>query len=102
MTRFVRDVLGLEPASQSEVDADVFDLSDGSTFMVASAAPAEDERTVGFSVEDLDAAIVELRAAGVEVDDAIAANERFRYVHFRAPDRRLYELVEVRRAIDRR
>ena len=48
-----------------------------------------------FTADDLDAAIVELRAADVEVDDTIAANERVRYVHFRAPDGRLYELVEV-------
>ena len=42
-----------------------------------------------------EAATDELRAAGVDVDDEIAANERFRYVHFRAPDGRLYELVEI-------
>ena len=28
--------------------------------------------------------------------DEVATNERFRYMHFRAPDGRLYELVEVR------
>ena len=51
---------------------------------------------MGFLVKDLDAACAELRAAEVEVDDSIAANERFRYVHFRAPDGKLYELVEAR------
>jgi catechol 2,3-dioxygenase-like lactoylglutathione lyase family enzyme len=96
MARFVGDVLGLAPSELSGVDADLFELPDGSTFLVAPAEEPDGERTVGFLVEDLDAATAELRAADVEVDDAIAANERFRYVHFRAPDGRLYELVAMR------
>ena len=96
MTRFVRDVLGLASTEQSELDADLFDLPDGSTFGVASAAEPKGERTVGFCVEDLEVAAAELRAANVQVDDTIATNERFRYVHFRAPDGMLYELVELR------
>jgi glyoxylase I family protein len=95
MARFVRDVLGLAPTDVSGIDADLFELPDGSTFAVATADEPNGERTVGFQVQDLDSAIIELRAADVEVDNTIAANERFRYVHFRAPDGRLYELVEV-------
>jgi hypothetical protein len=41
--------------------------------------------------------VAELRAAGVEVDEP-AENDLQRYVHFRAPDGKLYELVEERRA----
>jgi catechol 2,3-dioxygenase-like lactoylglutathione lyase family enzyme len=96
MTRFVQDVLGLAPTGLSGIDADVFELPDGSMFAVAPTDDPTGERTVGFLVEDLDAACAELRAADVEVDDSIAANERFRYVHFRAPDGKLYELVEAR------
>jgi glyoxylase I family protein len=96
MARFVREVLGFAPAHMSGIDADLFELPDGSTFVVAAAGDASNgERTVGFRVEDLDAAIIELRAADVEVDNTISTNERFRYVHFRAPDGRLYELVEI-------
>jgi glyoxylase I family protein len=91
--RFAKDVLGLAPSELSGVDADVFELPDRSVFVVASADEPGGERTVGFLVEDLDAAAAELRASGVGVDDTIAANDRFRYVHFRAPDGRLYELV---------
>lgn len=36
----------------------------------------------------------ELRAAGVETDDEVATNDPYRYLHFRAPDGGLYELVE--------
>ena len=96
MTRFVQDVLGLALTDPSGIDADLFELPDGSMFAIAPTDDPTGERTVGFLVEDLDAACAELRAADVEVDDSIAANERFRYVHFRAPDGRLYELVEAR------
>jgi catechol 2,3-dioxygenase-like lactoylglutathione lyase family enzyme len=96
MAGFVRNVLGLVPDDISGVDADMFVLADGSSFAVAAADGLRGERTVGFLVEDLDVAVAELRAAHVEIDDQIAANERFRYVHFRAPDGQLYELVEVR------
>jgi catechol 2,3-dioxygenase-like lactoylglutathione lyase family enzyme len=96
MTAFVADTLGLEAAGDGGDQADMFVLPDGSRFAVAD--PREDEttsRTVGFLVADLDEAVAELRAAGVDVADA-AENERHRYAHFHAPDGKLYELVEER------
>jgi glyoxylase I family protein len=36
----------------------------------------------------------ELRAAAIPTDAVISANARERYVHFRAPDGQLYELVQ--------
>jgi glyoxylase I family protein len=96
MARFVNEVLGLEPAPAGGVSADMFALPDGAFFAVAGPrAMGETSRTIGFLVADLDAAVAELQAAGVEVDEP-AANDRHRYVHFRAPDGRLYELVEER------
>jgi glyoxylase I family protein len=96
MTRFLTDVLGLAPAAVAGADADMFELPDGSTFAVAGPRElGETSRTLGFLVADLDEALAGLRAAGVEVDDAVG-NERFRYAHFRAPDGHLYELVERR------
>lgn len=99
MAAFVRDVLGLAPGEPAAgMDADVFDLPDGSSFAVAPGVPPDEEdRTVGFSVDDIDEARAALDAAGLWVDDEIAVNERFRYLHFRAPDGHLYELVEERR-----
>jgi MFS family permease len=49
--------------------------------------------SIGFLVEDLDAAATHLCAAGVEVGP-VSEHERERYLHFRAPDGGLYELVE--------
>jgi glyoxylase I family protein len=54
-------------------------------------------RTIGFLVDDLDAAVAELRAEGVEAGEP-GENQLGRYVHFTAPDGRLYELVEKPRS----
>jgi glyoxylase I family protein len=79
------------------MDADLFSLPDGSSFAVTpGVAPSEDDRTTGFLVDDLDDARRVLLASGVVVDAEISTNSRFRYLHFRAPDGHLYELVEAR------
>jgi glyoxylase I family protein len=101
MSAFLRSAFGLRAVPvDGVVGADVFDLPDGASFVVAEAGGMGAERTVGFLVEDVDAAAGELRALGVEVDAEIAANERWRYVHFRAPDGHVYELIEARHAPD--
>ncbi len=96
MARFVQDILDLPRVQIGGVEADMFALPDGSHFAVADPRGMGDtDRSIGFRVDDLDSAITELRAAGVEVDDP-AENDRQRYAHFRAPDGKLYELVEDR------
>jgi catechol 2,3-dioxygenase-like lactoylglutathione lyase family enzyme len=95
MTTFVREVLGLTPAPVDGVEADRFGLPDGSSFAVAwPGGMGATARSLGFLVDDLASAAAELRAAGIEVDAEIAANARERYLHFRAPDGELYELIE--------
>ena len=96
MARFVEQQLGLERVDVGGVSADMFQLPDGSHFAVAGLREMGDtSRSIGFQVADLDEAVAELRAAGVEVDEP-AENDRRRYAHFRAPDGKLYELVEER------
>ena len=95
MAQFVEQVLGLAPVADDGIDAEVFALPDGSSFAVTSPdGPADTERTVGFLVSDVVAAAEELKAAGIECDDEISSGDRQRYIHFRGPDGRLYELVE--------
>jgi glyoxylase I family protein len=97
MAAFARDVLGMASSCVAGVEADLFDLPDGSSFAVASPqGMGATDRSVGFLVNDIELAVQELRAAGVEVDRDISGNARERYVHFRAPDGQLYELVERR------
>lgn len=94
MARFVEETLDLPRVQIGGVEADIFALPDGSHFAVADPREmGNTDRTIGFLVEMLDDAISELRSAGVEVDEP-AGNDRQRYAHFRAPDGRLYELVE--------
>jgi catechol 2,3-dioxygenase-like lactoylglutathione lyase family enzyme len=95
MSAFARDVLGLTPLAVGGSTADMFELRNGDTFAVAPLDDSPAERTVGFLVDGLAAALDELHAAGIETD-GIHENHRYRYTHFRAPDGRLYELVEER------
>jgi glyoxylase I family protein len=96
MAQFVGATLGLQRVEIGGVDADAFALPDGSHFAVADPRGVGDtSRTIGFLVDDLDHACAELRAAGVDVDEP-AGNDRQRYAHFRAPDGKLYELIEDR------
>jgi tRNA (adenine37-N6)-methyltransferase len=95
MAAFLRDRLGLEPSSIDGIDVDAFRLPDGSMFVVTSPGEGgESRRTVGLRVADIDRAHRELREAGLASESEPAANSRFRYAHFRAPDGCLYELVE--------
>jgi catechol 2,3-dioxygenase-like lactoylglutathione lyase family enzyme len=93
MAEFVQDVLGLQPVAGDE--AEVFALPDGSSFAVTSPDDDGPERTVGFLVDDVTAAAAELASAGIAIDDEISSGPTLRYLHFRAPDGKLYELVEV-------
>jgi catechol 2,3-dioxygenase-like lactoylglutathione lyase family enzyme len=96
MSRFATEVLGLEPLTSTGVDADMFALPDGSRFAVADPrAMGDTSRSIGFLVDTLADAVDELRAAGIEVGEP-AENDTHRYAHFRAPDGKLYELVEAR------
>jgi hypothetical protein len=92
MAAFARDALGLVPVQVHGADAEMFLVPDGSMFAVAGPRElGETSRSLGFLVADLDEASAALASAGIEVDD-IAENERFRYVHFRAPTRRCTSL----------
>lgn len=91
---FFRKVFGQEPQPLEGWPAHVFEFADGSSFgVVQMADPATATRTIGFEVDDLEEAVSELKANGIEVG-SIGSNQLGRYAHFTAPDGRLYELVE--------
>ena len=97
MRTFLHGVLGLSTTDVAGIEADWFELPDGTAFAVAApGGMGETGRSIGFLVDDLDSALTELRASGVEVDDEVSENAVSRYAHFVAPDGRLYELVERR------
>ena len=97
MSAFVEETLGLARVDAGTSEADMFALPDGSAFAVSDEREegGATSRTVGLLVADLDAAVADLRAAGVAVDDP-QQNDRYRYAHFVAPDGELYELIQER------
>jgi catechol 2,3-dioxygenase-like lactoylglutathione lyase family enzyme len=96
MASFVESTLGLRRVEIGWTDSDMFALPDGSHFGVADPRElGNTDRTIGFRVANLDEACADLGAAGIELDEPVE-NDRYRYVHFRAPDGKLYELVEDR------
>lgn len=97
MVRFVVETLGFEQVVVPGVEADLFELPDGSRFAVAGKGGMGDtSRSVGFLVESLEDARAALHATGVATDEP-ACNATHRYIHFRAPDGKLYELIEERK-----
>ena len=96
---FFRDVLELRVHS-SEPDFTVLDVPDGATVEVFGPASHYNRHlthpVAGFKVADLDGAAAELRSAGVEIVLPVQAGESRSWMHFRAPDGFVYELVEDR------
>jgi catechol 2,3-dioxygenase-like lactoylglutathione lyase family enzyme len=98
---FFRDVLGLG-VHALETDFAVLELPDGATVEVFGPTSAHNRHlthpVAGFQVADLEEAVAELRAAGVEIVLEPQFGDTRAWVHFRAPDGFVYELVEDRTA----
>lgn len=94
---FFRDVLGLG-VSSSETDFAVLDVPDGATIEVFGPASQYNRHlthpVAGFLVADLENAVGELRAAGVEIVLPVQHGGTRSWMHFRAPDGFVYALVE--------
>ena len=96
---FFRDVLGLG-VQLAEPDFTVLDVPDGSTVEVfGPSSPYNAHLThpvAGFLVDSIDEAVAEVRAAGAEIVLPPQDGGDRAWMHFRAPDGHVYELVEVR------
>jgi catechol 2,3-dioxygenase-like lactoylglutathione lyase family enzyme len=97
--KFFKHVLGLGVHS-SETDFAVLKVPDGSTVEIFGPASQYNQHlthpVAGFLVSNLDDAVAELRAAGIEIVLPVQGGETRSWVHFRAPDGFIYELVEDR------
>ena len=96
---FFRDVLGLAVHSTAD-DFAVLEIPDGATVEVfGPASPYNRHLThpvAGFLVADLDGAARELEVAGAEIVLPVQHGDPRSWMHFRAPDGFVYELVEDR------
>ena len=65
------DKLGFTPVDAGDVGSLIYQMSDGSAFMLYQSAFAGTNQATaaGLAVEDFDAAVTELRSAGVEFDE---------------------------------
>ena len=103
---FYRDVLGLRLVEGPDELAAVFRLDDGGVLLIfdparsgtpGRAVPshgAEGAGHIAFSVDELDAAAEELRAAGIEIEREIEWPQGGRSVYVRDPAGNSVELVE--------
>jgi len=100
MTRFFRDVLQLEKL-QTESHFSVFALPDGSSVEVFGPDSPYNRHLVhpvgGFLVVDLEEAQRELEENRIEIVLPPQDGGDRRWLHFRAPDGFVYELVQYRR-----
>jgi catechol 2,3-dioxygenase-like lactoylglutathione lyase family enzyme len=111
-TAFFRDVLGLEPAGQSETVTFSLLPTGPRDFVEIYSPDHDDERmipngvdfVIAFVVDDLDQALAEIEAAGLElVGDVVwaaeafgnAAFEGFGWFFVRAPDGHVYVIEQV-------
>jgi catechol 2,3-dioxygenase-like lactoylglutathione lyase family enzyme len=96
---FFKDVLGLGVHS-TETDFTVLEVPDGSTVEIFGPASEFNRHfthpVAGFVVADLDEAVAELEAAGIEIVLPIQDGEPRSWMHFRAPDGFVYELAGER------
>jgi catechol 2,3-dioxygenase-like lactoylglutathione lyase family enzyme len=96
---FFRDVLGLG-VQVSEPDFAVLDVPGGATVEIFGPSSEYNRHlahpVAGFLVDDLAAAADELAAAGAEIVLPVQDGGDRAWMHFRAPDGFVYELVEVR------
>ena len=94
---FFRDVLGLD-VHTAETDFGVLEVPGGATVEVfGPTSPYNEHLThpvAGFLVSSLAEAVAELQAAGAEIVLPVQRGGPRSWMHFRAPDGFVYELVE--------
>ena len=95
---FFNDVLGLKMEKHDE-DFWVGRLPEGGVVEVFGPTSPHNRHfttgpVVGFVVDDVDAGAVDLQDAGAEVFGPYRAEDGGAWVHFRAPDGRIYELTQ--------
>jgi catechol 2,3-dioxygenase-like lactoylglutathione lyase family enzyme len=102
MADLLQTVLGLRLVHR-DLDMWVFQLPDGSKVEVFGPTSHNEHFTTGpvpgFLVDDLASATEELRAAGVSIVSGPTfwpGEDGVGWVHFRAPDGRLYEITQGR------
>lgn len=96
LAAFLAGVLGVEATEDDGVFSLRLDGGDALAVIAPGHLAPPSDTVLGFLVDDLEAAIAELEAKGVPKDGPLLTGPVFRWQHFRAPDGRVFELVERR------
>jgi hypothetical protein len=96
VARFLGDALGVELEARGDVQRLLFANGSSLALVPPDYVEPPSDTVLGFLVDDVEAAVVELAAKGIEPDGELNAGYGFRYRHFRAPDGRRFELLDRR------
>lgn len=96
MASFFRDVLGAHAAEQEGWHRVEFPNGSSLALVPPDWVSPPSDTNLGFLVDDVEAATRELAARGIDPDGELIAGEGLRYRHFRAPDGRVFELIDRR------
>jgi catechol 2,3-dioxygenase-like lactoylglutathione lyase family enzyme len=94
LAAFFAAALGAEAVDEDGYHRILFPNGSSLAVVPPDWVPAPSDTNLGFLVDDLDAAAAELEALGVQSDGVASEGGGFRYRHFRAPDGRVFELIE--------
>ncbi len=94
LAEFFADVLGAERIDEGAYHRVLFPNGSALAIVPPGWVPPPSDTNLGFLVDDLDKAAAELEARGVRPDGEPAEGDGLRYRHFRAPDGRVFELIE--------
>jgi catechol 2,3-dioxygenase-like lactoylglutathione lyase family enzyme len=94
MASFFRDVLGADAVEQDGWHRVAFPNGSSLALVPPDWVSPPSDTNLGFLVDDVEAATRELAARGLDPDGELITGEGLRYRHFRAPDGRVFELIE--------
>jgi hypothetical protein len=96
VARFLAEALGVELEVSAEVRRLLFANGSSVAFVPPDYVEPPSDTLLGFLVDDVEAATVELSKRGIEPDGELNSGCGFRYRHFLAPDGRRFELLDRR------
>lgn len=96
MASFFGEQLGGETVAEDGYTRIVFPNGSSLALVPPDWVSSPSDTNLGFLVDDVVAATAELAARGVELDGGLTEAKGVRYQHFRAPDGRVFELIDHR------
>jgi len=96
MAAFFGGVLGADTVAEDGYTRVVFPDGTSLALVPPDWVPPPSDTNLGFLVDDVEAATAELATRGLAPDGGLTVGKGLRYQHFRAPDGRVFELIDRR------